>query len=161
MKTVLIMRHAKSSWDYKSLSDFQRPLNSRGERDAPLMAKKIKSYGIIPSYALISDAERTRQTAEALITEFPTLKCEFTSELYLADAETLTRAAKNCPDQYNNVLILAHNPGVTDVVYHLTRINLNNIPTSGVCAISFDIESFADIKKGEGEVEYFIFPKMI
>lgn len=155
---IIIMRHAKSSWDFSGLSDHQRPLNERGQMDTPRMAKELEVRGIIPELILSSDSKRTRETYDLLGPRLHSVPVIFTAELYHANATQMLQLIKK-QSNVKTIMLLAHNPGVTDLVYSLCRINPDNIPTAGIACVSFNCERLSEIEKGNGELEYYIFPK--
>src|ERR1700760_4416089 len=122
MKTLLIIRHAKSSWDDASMSDFDRPLNDRGKRDAPAMAKRLIKAGIIIGRFVSSPAKRARQTAELFAHEFDVKekKIRFVSELYHAAPPIFESVVDSLDDEDDIVAIFSHNPGITAFVNSLT-----------------------------------------
>lgn len=158
MKTLLLMRHAKSSWE-NQLDDHQRPLNHRGERDAPFMAKQLKINGILPKQLLVSDAVRTRQTADAVLSVIESPEPNYRAALYHASRSTLVKELQMA--DRDTVMIIAHNPGVTDFVNGMSNARLDNMPTSAIACIRFDIENWSELnERTTGKLEYFLYPKM-
>ena len=160
MKHIILMRHAKSDWE-NNLSDHQRPLNKRGKRDAPQMAQEIINRGFLPELVLSSDSQRTRETLELMQNSLGDCKTIFTSSLYLASEKEIIDSICQLDDTYSTVMILAHNPGITDVFYSLANARIDNVPTAGVGCIKFDVNKFAEIKDTTGELVYFVYPKML
>jgi phosphohistidine phosphatase len=160
MKRVILMRHAKSSWSDNNLNDHTRPLNKRGRRDAPIMALKIKEEGIVPQIIFSSDSSRTKETSKYLLTKLTNTKIEYNRQLYHASESTILGVIQEIDDQYDTVMVLAHNPGITDAFYFLANTRIDNVPTSGIGCIEFAVSSFSDIKKLSGQLVYFIYPKM-
>lgn len=159
MKNVILLRHAKSSWDNLLLSDFERPLNGRGKNDAPLIGKEICRYGILPDLILCSSSQRTRQTLAAIQHHFPKATIEFKRDLYHSSADHMLNLVKSVPDHFNTVMLVAHNPGITYAFELFGDVRIDNVPTCGVGCFSFDVNSFTDIKSGNGNLEYFVYPK--
>lgn len=152
------MRHAKSSWDEMELSDHQRPLNKRGKRDAPIIATEIaKRYA--PQLILSSSSQRTRETYSYLEEALPQHQVEFSDSLYLASAIEILSKINEVSNEYTDILILAHNPGITEAFLHLANVRIDNVPTSGVGCILFNTVKFSEVKAGKGELEFFTYPK--
>lgn len=161
MKQVILMRHAKSDWNNRALTDHQRPLNGRGKRDAPVLGTEIVKYGIIPEVILVSDAQRTKETWELLHKNFPNAKTVFLSELYHASANTLVNTIKTTDNLVDTLMIIAHNPGMTNVFSYLADIFIDNVPTSGVGCLTFHTDDFAQVLDCKKELTYFTYPKKI
>ena len=140
MKTLLILRHAKSSWKYPELSDYDRPLNSRGKRDAPRMGKYLCQQGLIPDRILTSSAKRARKTANKVAKS-----CGYTGKVKKIDAfydavpgvyfETL----QALPDKYQRVMVVGHNPTMERLVNHLTG-QIERMPTAALAYIDLPIQ---------------------
>lgn len=115
MKKLLLLRHAKSSWDNPSLADFERPLATRGLRTATLMGRELAARDWLPDRALVSPAVRTRQTWELIGAELPGRpKTDFPDTLYAASAEETLAALRSVPESVDTLLVLGHNPGLQD-----------------------------------------------
>src|SRR5690349_21699881 len=138
MKTLYIIRHAKSNWDNPEVSDYDRPLNERGKRDAPRMGKRLKEKNIRPELLLSSPAKRAFSTAKriARVLQYATEKIKTDKRLYHADEETLLSVIQGIKDKHDVVMLFSHNPGVTDFVNSLMddEMDIDNIPTCGVVA---------------------------
>lgn len=119
MAQLLLLRHAKSSWDDPSLPDHQRPLNPRGERAARAMAGAFASLHLAPDLALVSTSRRTRQTFDALRLNTDAIEVDVTDRLYLADAETILERLREVPEPVRSVLVVGHNPGLYDAAIEL------------------------------------------
>src|SRR5262245_6519266 len=116
MKTLLLVRHAKSSWDDPSQKDFDRPLNARGKKDAPDMAKRVHEKKIIIDTFVSSPAKRAKKTAQAFAEEFGKDKEEilFKPELYMADRKAFYEVVESISDNSQNIAVFSHNPGITE-----------------------------------------------
>ena len=125
------------------------------------MAKEIVSKGFIPELVLSSDSQRTRDTMALLKESLNKCEVEFTPSLYLASANDIRESISTLDNRFDTVMILAHNPGMTDVFYDLAKVRIDNVPTAGVGCIRFDVEKFSEISKSTGELEYFAYPKML
>jgi phosphohistidine phosphatase len=121
MKTLLLLRHAKSSWKDSDRDDHDRPLNQRGKRDAPRMGQLLKDEQLLPDFILCSSAKRCRKTAEHVIHESGYRgETRITGELYEAGAQQLRSILAGLPDDFSCVLLIAHNPGLEELLERLT-----------------------------------------
>lgn len=163
MKTLTLLRHAKSSWKDRSLQDRERPLNRRGQRDAPIMAERIKLAGIRPSLILSSPAVRAWATAKAIAHEigYPLEFLQQEDRLYHASTRYLLRVIAEQDIGFNHLMIVGHNPGLTDFANYLTPGITNNIPTCGF--VSFEIAREDWNLDGDAEIKLMIYdyPKRI
>jgi phosphohistidine phosphatase len=162
MKTIILVRHAKSSWKDPSLDDFDRPLNKRGKMNAPFMGKKLKERKIKPDLLLSSPAKRARKTAIAVAKalDYPKKKIMFVNKMYHSSARYLFDLLKNLDDENESIMLFGHNPGFNDFADMLLKRNpIFNIPTTGVCCIRLDVNKWHKVKEGKGEIVFFDFPK--
>jgi phosphohistidine phosphatase len=162
MKTIILVRHAKSSWKDPSLDDFDRPLNKRGKMNAPFMGKKLKERKIKPDLLLSSPAKRARKTAIAVAKalDYPKKKIMFVNKMYHSSARYLFDLLKNFDDENEIIMLFGHNPGFNDFADMLLKRNpIFNIPTTGVCCIRLDVNKWHKVKEGKGEIVFFDFPK--
>ena len=161
MKTLYLVRHAKSSWDDPSLDDFNRPLNERGERDAPRMGKRLKERDVTVDIMISSPAKRAWNTGLAIaeILEFPSEKIKPERSLYHAGEGAFLAALRAIKDPNDVVMIFGHNPGLTEFANSLFNENIVNIPTTGIVAGQLNIESWNEVSLGCGEMLFFDFPK--
>jgi len=164
MKTIYLFRHAKSDWADTSIRDFDRPLNKRGLNNAPAMGKLLKSKGMIPALVITSTAMRAKTTAELVTTEIgiKPQKLVYEKELYLASAQEIFLLIKDTPSEYDSVMIVAHNPGLTELLNRLTGGNnyVANIPTCGVAELRFEGE-WNKLASGKCLLEKFLVPKEV
>ena len=161
MKTLLLIRHAKSSWDNSILSDFERPLNERGKQDAPMMAKRIKDKKIEIDAFVSSPAKRAKKTAELFMHEFDgkEKKLVLVPSLYEASLNNFYDAVANLKDRNDTVALFSHNPGITDFVNSLECSPVYNMPTCAVYALKIKIKNWSDFKEAEKELLFFDYPK--
>jgi phosphohistidine phosphatase len=161
MKMLYVIRHAKSSWDDPLLDDFDRPLNKRGERDAPRMGKRLKEKHVVPDLMLTSPANRASTTCREIanVLEYSQEKIKTDRSLYHAEDEEILKIIKNISDKHNVVLIFGHNPGLTEFVNRLTDTFIDNIPTCGIAACSLEITSWKDADWKKANVDFFDYPK--
>lgn len=159
MKKLYLLRHAKSSWDDASLSDFERPLNARGFRTAPFMGRFMREKGLVPSFILSSPAERAKQTAN-LVKEagaFPG-ELRFDDRIYEASPRTLLAVAARVRDDVDSVIIVGHNPGIEGFIRLLTD-ELEPMPTAALAVIDLDVLSWGMIDDGCGRLTSVFRPK--
>jgi phosphohistidine phosphatase len=165
MKTLYVVRHAKSSWDAPGLDDFDRPLNERGKKDAPRMGKRLSKKQIRPDLLLSSPAKRAWSTCKRIAEElhYPEKKIVTETNLYHADEEEIFSVIQKVDDKHNTLMIFGHNPGLTDFVNALSeeKIEIDIIPTCGIVSFSLKIDSWTKISNGIGEVNFFDYPKRI
>ena len=140
MKTLTIVRHAKSSWKDTGLRDRDRPLNKRGKRDAPEMGRRILAHGIRPSLIVSSPAKRawTTATAVAEAINYPREFLQKEDALYLASLDTILDVIMAQDNGFNNLMLFGHNPGFTDMANFLVPGLTNNLPTAGVVSVEID-----------------------
>lgn len=160
MKTLYLVRHAKSSWKDTKLRDFERPLNKRGLNDAPLMGKVLRKMNIKPELIISSPAKRTLDTAEYFCEklDFPFEDVIFDDDFYNCSINNLLKEIQNQNDEINSVMIFAHNPGLTDLHNFLCEEYIDNIPTAGISILNFDSENWEDLKEKSCKLESFEFP---
>jgi len=144
MKQLILIRHAKSGWDDLSARDCDRDLNDRGRMDAPVMAARLLSKGVIPDAMLVSSARRARVTAGLIISklDFPPDELQLKDELYLASAAEMLRLIRQTPDHVQNLALVGHNPGITELTNRLARTYIHNIPTCGIALMQLPIEQW-------------------
>jgi len=145
MKTLLILRHAKSSWKFPDLSDHDRPLNRRGKQDAPEMGRILKDRELVPDLIVSSTATRAKDTAVA-IAKHSGYKGKKTKNesLYAAEPAAYLKVIRELADDYERVLIVGHNPGVEELIEMLTG-EIHIIPTCTLAQIEFDIDNWSDL----------------
>jgi len=153
-KTLYIARHAKSSWDDMSLSDFERPLNKRGKRDAPFMSNLLKEKNTSPDLILSSPAKRAKKTAKHY---HETLggALRFDERIYEASSMNLFYLVQEALQSVDSVMIVGHNPGLTALNDMLSDKSIYNIPTAGIVGIVFEDE----IAAHQGKQLFFEYPK--
>jgi len=161
MKTLYLIRHAKSSWKDPRLTDFDRPLNKRGKRDAPFMGDVLNDKKIYPDLIISSPAKRAKKTAAEIANKigFPIKKISFNDEIYEASISTLIDLLKKMNDKYESVMIFGHNPGLTVLNNHISNFYIENIPTCGIVALKFN-KKWSEIDKNSCEHLFFEHPKM-
>lgn len=167
MKELVLIRHAKSSWKDTSLNDFDRPLNKRGKNDAPKMAKFLrKMIRNSPDLIISSPSKRTKLTLDFFLKEFDLEKSKddniiFEESIYEAPYTNLLKVIKNINEDKNIVFLFGHNPGLNDLTNYLIGNFKENIPTSGILKINFDINLWSEIEENSGKLEFFKYPKIL
>jgi len=161
MKSLTIVRHAKSSWKDRGLSDRERPLNKRGNRDAPIMGKRVAAAGIRPSQIISSPAVRAWTTARIFTKElsYPTEFLQREDGLYLASLDNLLDVVATQDTGFNNLMLFGHNPGLTDFVNYLVPGLTNNLPTSGVVSVNLECDDWMLYDKPPTELVLHDYPK--
>lgn len=145
MKSLFLMRHAKSSWKDSNLPDYQRPLNKRGKKDAPLMGKHLKAQKLVPQYILSSSAVRARQTVEAL-TESAGFTGEilFLDQLYMAEVDEYIKALREVPDNIDSVMVVGHNPGMETLLQILSD-RIEALPTAVIARLNLPLDRWSSL----------------
>lgn len=160
MKKIILVRHAKSSWDSPLLNDHDRPLADRGIADAPKMAKRLKKRGIVPDLLLSSTALRAAETAKitAKILDYPLRDISYEKGLFHASPHQILKIIRMQKDSANTLLVFGHNPGFNDLIIYLGG-DLDNLPTSGQFGFKLNSEHWADLSADTTEVWFFDYPK--
>ncbi len=153
------MRHAKSSWDDASLSDFDRPLNDRGLRTAPFMGKLMHEKGFEPAIILSSRAERAKQTT-LMVKDVGRFSCEiqFDDRIYEAGPNGMRQVVSEIDDAHVSAMLVGHNPGIEGFVRFLTG-DLEPMPTAALAVIDLDIDKWNEINDGCGKLQNIYRPK--
>lgn len=161
MKYLYIVRHAKSSWRDSSITDFERPLNSRGKRDAPFMGSLMREKGVKPDLLLSSPAKRAEKTCIIISKElrYPEEKIKYDDRIYEAGISDLTKVIGQVDDDVESLMIFGHNPGLTIFNNYLTENHIDNLPTCGIAGLELNIDSWKDISDNIGKRLFFEYPK--
>jgi len=161
MKTLLLLRHAKSDWGDSSLRDFDRPLADRGERDAPRIGKALRKSGVTPDIIIASPAARARATVQAAMKAAKVeLKITFDESIYGASSAELMKIIRRLPDADECALLVGHNPGFEDLAGRLTGSH-ERMPTAALACIEFQIEHWDDVNDGQGKLAWRLTPKQL
>ena len=161
-KTLLLVRHAKSSWDDITLPDFDRPLNNRGKKDAPKMAKRLKDKKIDIDAFISSPAKRAKKTAEFFIEEFDRDEKEIilAPALYHAAIDDFYQTINDASNKFKSIALFSHNPGITAFANEIVdKAELDNMPTCSVFAVKADINNWSEFKDAAKEFWFFDYPK--
>ncbi|MBG9375145.1 histidine phosphatase family protein [Panacibacter sp. DH6] len=161
MKTLLLVRHAKSSWDNPSQKDFDRPLNNRGNKDAPAMAEKLAEKGVIPDALVSSTAVRALSTAKyfAKAFNYPGQNIIKTPALYEAPYDVYFDVISKFNNQFQSVAIFAHNPGITMFANKLTNTQIDNMPTCCVFAVQVETDNWSNFEQAKKTFWFIDYPK--
>lgn len=160
-KTLYLVRHAKSSWSDASLSDMQRPLNKRGRRSAPEMGRRMVAQGHRPDLIISSPAKRARMTAKRIAKELGFAKSDIVTnpDLYFSGVRSMLNVLEVLDDDYKKVMIVGHNPSMTNFLNMLCNTSVVNMPTCTIAVAGFDIETWGDLYLAEGELLGYDYPK--
>ena len=162
MKKLIIIRHCKSSWSDLSLNDFDRPLNNRGVQDGNLMSKELSKKIDNVDLLISSSSKRTRLTADFFIKLIKINKISFIDDLYHSSSENIINKLKKISNTHESIMLIGHNPGLTDLVNKLTSINLYNLPTCGVAIVNLNIKNWDLINNfSKYDLEWMKFPKQL
>ncbi len=150
MKTLLILRHAKSSWKHAELPDFDRPLNKRGKRDAPRMGELLRQADLLPDLILSSSAQRARQTTQAVVDSsgYPG-EVRWMDSLYAAPPESYLEALRGLDDSLQRVMLVGHNPGLEELLEQLTGED-ETLPTAAIAQVMLPIQSWNQLDEDVG-----------
>ena len=161
MKTLYLVRHAKSSWKYPSLDDFERPLNKRGRKNAPFMGKILNKLKVTPDLVISSPANRAAMTARTIAAaiNYPLEEIVYSEAIYEFSENALIRVINNIDDGVDSAMVVGHNPATNGLANYIGDRPISNIPTCGVCCIDLDISSWAKIGKNCGKIRFFEYPK--
>lgn len=162
MKTLYLLRHAKSSWEYPGLSDMERPLNKRGKTDAPRMGHWLKEQKVVPDRIISSPSVRTLATISKLIHEIGLNGelIETENSLYHANSASMLSLIRSYPSVVKSLMLVGHNPGLTELANLLCPAEaVNNIPTCGVYALRFHAAAWAEADAKNAEFLFFQVPK--
>ena len=162
-KTLILVRHAKSSWSDSTLNDIQRPLNKRGNKDAPKMGKHLAKMKIKPQAIFSSSGLRALTTARLISVELGMKPTEIIVEddLYTFNYDQLLNVIQTIPDDYKEIMVVGHNPAVTDVTNILSGSQIDNIPTCGVAVLEFSVDSWKDVSRNTANLSRFDYPKKL
>ncbi len=162
MKHLYLIRHAKSSWADPSLTDFNRPLNKRGKRDAAFMGKRLRDSCIQPDMLLSSPARRAKKTARIICDAIGYDKgtIQYLEEIYTADLDTLLGVIRNTASEINALALVGHNFVITDCAEWLTGRTLTAIPTCGIVSIGLENIDWPEVAEKEGRLLFLDYPKL-
>lgn len=174
MKTVLVLRHAKSDWGNPGLADLDRPLAKRGREDAPRMGEILALFDCVPDKILSSPAKRAKQTAEMVAKVCGYRQAiQWEESFYGGSSLDLIKVLQKLPDTVERALLIGHNPALEETVAMLCTSTFSAIkdeegeggviklPTAGLVCINFEIDAWDDLEPGEGVLQWFVIPKLV
>ena len=161
MKTLIVVRHAKSSWDEPGIPDLDRPLSKRGVRDAPFMAKVLHGIGFQADKLVSSPAKRALDTATFFAKEWkiPTASIAVDRGIYEAPPQRLLEIVRSLSDEWQTVFLFGHNPALTSFINLFAREYLANLPTCGIAHLESNIAAWSEWKEANARMEKLFFPK--
>ena len=162
MKKLYLLRHAKSSWNYPELDDFERPLNKRGRSDLPVMARVINKHGIKPDLIVSSPALRAAFTAINVIQLAGISEDLLTYDnmIYEASTSMLLNLIKSTNDKIDSLMFVGHNPGLTTLASYLSDKQVDNIPTCGLFGMKLKVTNWRDLSENSASFLFYEYPKM-
>ena len=163
MKSLFLIRHAKSSWKDASLADRDRPLNKRGKRDAPEMGRRLAARGDAPDLIVSSPAVRALATARIMAEAvgYPVDRIREDERIYMAGPAELLEAIRDLEDDLQQVFLFGHNPGLTELVNELSEPVIDNVPTCGIVELRVTVDRWADVSPGTVRRAGFDTPKSV
>lgn len=157
MKNLILIRHAKSSWDDPDLGDLERPLNKRGKRDATTMGRRLRELSLMPDRILASPAKRAVKTAKLIAEEldYPKKRIEIREAAYMQGAAALAGLVAGLDDDWERVFLVGHNPDLTELANRLAGAGIDNVPTCGIVSIEFTQADWRDCAAQGGRLALF------
>ena len=161
MKKLTLIRHAKSSWEYPELMDYERPLNTRGLKNAPEMGKRLAAKGIKPDLIMSSPALRAITTAGLIAgqVDYSAEKIVKNNQIYDAWLDDLVKVIHQVPDDIHHLFLIGHNPGLPDLAEHLCNFEVYKFPTCAVVQIEFNTTGWKNLAGKSGIVSFYDYPK--
>lgn len=161
MKTLYFIRHAKSDWNNPLLSDFERGLNKRGTKDAPLMGKVLLKKGISPDLILSSSALRARMTVKEIARQinYPHNLIQYEASLYACDVQTIVSIIQGISQSVNTLFVFGHNPELTECANMISGADIENIPTCGVAAMRLHHDNWKSLGANSAQLLFLDSPK--
>lgn len=162
MRTLYLTRHAESDWKDTDTSDFERTLNESGKKEASFIGLQLNNLEVTPHLITSSSAKRAYQTIQLISNEidYPFDAIEFNKSIYNANLNDLLKIVHHLPNNHSNIMLVGHNPTMTDLANYLTGNAIGNMPTCSVFKIELHIDNWQEIIQGIGSQQFFIYPKM-
>jgi len=159
--TLTLLRHAKSSWKDRTLTDMERPLNKRGRRDAATMALRLREHGTTFKTIFSSPARRTRETIASMLLTLPAQDTQLTFDqrFYTFERDDLLQALRQLGDKLNDVMIVGHNPAMHETLCWLTGEAIAEFPTCTAAQLSLSLSHWKEIQKGCAQLRWILLPK--
>jgi phosphohistidine phosphatase len=163
MKTLYIVRHAKSSWDHSGISDHDRPLMEKGKKKTRRIVDYLLLHKVEIDLIISSDAVRARETAFIIARgiSYPDTEIRLSSSIYNCGTDDLFRLLDSLADDIGSLMIVGHNPSMTDFANIFLEDIIYNMPTSGVACIEFNTDKWADIRSAAKKTNFVISPKTL
>lgn len=163
IKNLYIVRHGKSTWDYESTSDIDRPLKERGIKDAYTMSERLLKRNQVPELIISSNAARALHTATIFARTFKlnSKQIVINGDLYLTSPNTAIDIVSSTDNDIHSLMIIGHNPTFTDLANYYLKDKIDNMPTTGIAGFKFEINTWAEIKKSLPIESFFDYPKNI
>jgi phosphohistidine phosphatase len=160
-KQLIVVRHGKSDWAESGMSDFDRPLNHRGHKNAVEMAERMSRKSLIPALIVSSPAKRALTTAQHFSTvwNMPNQNIQREPSIYDENTTALLKVVNKLNNDYDRIALFGHNPGLTDFINYLANTHLYNLPTAAVAVIDFPFDDWLLVSKHTGNLFLFDFPK--
>ena len=161
MKTLILVRHAKSSWDKVGMDDIERPLNERGKEDAPVMARRLKDKKIDIDIFVSSPAKRAHRTCKYFAKEYDVDKKDILlmDKLYGASITAFLEVISKLDNKHKSAIIFSHNPGITEFANTLTTVRIDNMSTCSMFAVQANVDRWSEFSKSEKNFLFFDYPK--
>jgi len=159
--SLILMRHGKSAWDDPRIDDFRRPLASRGLRDVPEMGRRLSRRAVRPDLIVSSPAARAIGTARAVARELGYREDGIleVAKLYHASPSTMMACARRAPHTVGSLMIVGHNPGMTELANMFDGLRIDNMPTSGMLCVEFEADAWDQVEPGAARFAWFDYPK--
>ena len=163
MKTLVLIRHAKSDWQDSEIKDFDRPLSDRGNADAPVMAKELHRLGLKPDLIISSPANRAITTAGFFARKFGYSEDKIKQEaiIYNGSYQNYIQVINSVNNDIDCIFLLGHNPEISVTASCLLNNFYEQVPTAACICIDFDIDDWNEIETEKGKLRFFLYPKMI
>jgi phosphohistidine phosphatase len=161
MKSLFLLRHAKSSWSKEGLPDIDRPLNDRGRKDAPKIGRILRDSGTMPERIVSSPAKRALKTARLVAKElgYPETEISVDPQIYAAAPDALLAVIRELDDAIDRAMLVGHNPGLSELANRLSTDSLGDFSTCTVVRLDFAVDSWRDIRPRSGVPGLFEYPK--
>lgn len=164
MKRIYLVRHAKSSWGQMDLTDFERPLNERGQKDAPVMAERLRKRKPEIDALISSPAVRAKNTAILFSQglDIKEKKIIYEEDLYHAGINSFNSVIASMDDDFKEIALFSHNPGITDFANSLVaKVQIDNMPTCSIFAVEADVKKWKDFKTSNKKFLFYDYPKKV
>lgn len=162
MKTLCLIRHAKTSWSLPTVPDRDRPLDERGIQDAGNLGLYLLEHQLKPELILASPANRTRETARIIAEkiDFSLSHIQFQDDIYNASVEDLLGILMHVPNEIHTLILVGHNPGITMLANYLGEAHITTMTTASACALSFEMENWNDLTMAEAKLKFHYDPHL-